>query len=267
MIMPCVIIFVGILLYYGLALPGCLQITHHDVYVKGLPKAFEGLTIVQLSDIHQNIWTRPGRVRQIVKQVNAMHPDITLLTGDYISKGKANIDPVGKALFGLKAKYGVYAVLGNHDYWTDGPHMAKALRGSGIDVLINENRRIVAGKDHIWLAGFDDIWAGNPDYERGLAGVPTDDFCIAMAHNPDAALALGDTPVSFLMSGHMHGGVINLPKYGSIFKYLWHARFISGLYKVGHLQLYVSSGIGDNLMAIRFRCHTELPVFVLHGTN
>lgn len=257
--------YLGIWVYSGFTLPGRMRITRHSIHLDRLPSVIEGLTIVQLTDIHQGLWIRSRHVRRIVELVNEMNPDIIVLTGDYAVRPKSNIERAGRALTGLVARYGVYAVLGNHDYWADGPRVIRALREAGIDVLVNENRRIDIGNEHIWLAGFDDKWAGHPNYEGGLSGIPEGDLCIGMAHNPYAALALKGTVVRFLMSGHMHGGQINFPRYGSIIKCF--NKFIGGMYEVGNMILYVSSGIGDNIMSIRFHSPTEIPVFVIYGAE
>lgn len=251
--------------YSALVEPRLMTVTEHEVSISGLPSAFDGLKIVQLSDLHVDIWTRPRHIRRIVRRVNTMRPDVIVLTGDYVSRTEANIGPAGDALAGLKSKYGAYAVLGNHDYWTDAKLMARALRESGIDVLFDEKRRISIGRSSIWLVGFDDEWEGNPDYEKALNGISSNDICIAIAHNPDAVLSLDGRPVNLLLTGHTHGGLINIPGVGP----LWSTtklgpKYSSGLFRFGDTRMYVCRGIGTGTgYHIRFRCPPEISVFTL----
>lgn len=260
----------GLVGYSALVEPRLMTVTEHEVSISGLPSAFDGLKIVQLTDLHVDIWTRPKHVRRIVRQVNAMCPDIVVLTGDYVSRATSNIGPAGDALAGLKSKRGVYAVLGNHDYWTDAEQrMARALRKSGIDVLFDEKREIRIGRDSIYLAGFDDEWEGNPDYEKALNGISSNDICIAIAHNPDAVLSLDGRPVNLLLTGHTHGGLINIPRVGA----LWSTtklgpKYSSGMFRLGNIRMYVCRGIGTGTgYHIRFRCPPEISVFILRGAG
>ena len=237
----------------------------YEVSVRGLPPAFDGFTIVQLSDTHVGIWTRPGYIRKIVAQVNAMHPDLIVLTGDYVNRFEHSCIPSGRSLRGLEAKHGVYAVLGNHDYWVNADAMTKALRESGVDVLFDEQRKITVGKESITLVGLDDEWEGNPDYDKALQGLSADDICIVLAHNPDAALHLKGRPIQLLLSGHTHGGIFNLPWIGPVSTTTRLGRkYASGMFEINGIRTYVSRGIGlVSGMPFRFRCPPEVPVFVL----
>ena len=257
--------FLGVIGYSTLVEPRLIKVTEHEVSISGLPWVFDGLKIVQLSDLHVDIWTTPKHVRSIVRRVNAMRPDLVVLTGDYVSRTEANIGPAGDALAGLKSKYGAYAVLGNHDYWTDAERMAHALRKSGIDVLFDEKREIRIGRDSICLAGFDDEWEGNPDYEKALEGMSSNDICIAIAHNPDAVLSLGGRPVNLLLTGHTHGGLINIPRVGPPLSTIkLGPKYSSGMFRFGNMRMYVCRGIGTGTgYHIRFRCPPEISVFIL----
>lgn len=236
-----------------------------EVPVHGLPPAFDGFTVVQISDTHVGIWTRPGHIRQIVARVNAMNPDLIVLTGDYVNRFERNCTRSGESLRGLKAKHGVFAVLGNHDYWVNADAMTKALRDSGVDVLFDEQRTISIGRESITLVGLDDEWEGNPDYEKAFEGVSPDRICITIAHNPDAVLHLEGKPVALLLSGHTHGGIINLPWIGPIATTTkLDRKYSSGMYEINGIRFYVSRGIGlVSGIPFRLRCPPEVPVFVL----
>ena len=249
--------------YSFLVEPRIVRVVEHDVPIKGLPWAFDGFTVVQVSDVHVGVFIRPKGVRRLVARVNAFQPDLILLTGDYVNRVRKNIEPAGRALRGLRARYGVYAVLGNHDYWADAPRMTRALQKSKIDVLFDEKRKIALGKDVIWVVGTDDVWEGKPDYEKAFAGVPDDAICLVMAHNPDAALSLGGKPVSLLLSGHTHGGHVNLPWIGPVLTATeLGPKYASGMHEFRGIKLYVSPGVGS-ATPLRFRCPPEFTVFTL----
>lgn len=253
--------FVG---YSSLVEPRMVKVTEHEVPIQGLPWAFDGFTIVQVSDLHVGLWSKPGGVRKIVKRVNALRPDLVVLTGDYVTRSATNCEPAGKSLAGLKATHGVYAVLGNHDYWVDAEGVTKALRESGIDVLFDEKRRISVGSNHIWLVGTDDEWEGKPDYEKAFEGVSPGDICIVLAHNPDAVLSMKGRPVSLLLSGHTHGGLVHLPWVGPLLTITkLGPAYASGMHSVHGIRVYISRGVGLITPPVRFRCPPEIPVFTL----
>jgi uncharacterized protein len=259
-------VFVVLAVYCVLIEPAMIGYTTHEIPVKGLPRSFDGFKIVQITDVHLNIWTSPARVRAIVRRVNAMHPDLVVLTGDYVSFAKSNCVPSAKALGGLRAKHGVYAVLGNHDYWTDAPLMTRALRDQGIPVLFDEQRTITIGKERIQLVGTNDVWEGHPDYKKAFKDVSSREPCICIAHNPDAVLFMKGRRVDLLLSGHTHGGLINMPFIGPLCTISHVGRKNSmGMFTMNGVRTYVSRGIGTgNFSHIRFRCPPEVPVFVLH---
>src|SRR5215468_4736090 len=137
--------------------PHQIEITHHTIFIKNLPAEFRGLRIVQLSDVHHSPFLDEERINEAVRMANELRPDLAVLTGDYISHSRDYIAPCARALGRLQAAHGVFAVLGNHDHWTDGAMMSAALADQGIHVLCNESERIERGPSHIRLAGIDDL--------------------------------------------------------------------------------------------------------------
>jgi uncharacterized protein len=256
--------FALLAVYCVLIEPTMIEYTTHEIPVDGLPRSFDGFKIVQIADIHLNIWTTPAKVRAIVQRVNAMHPDLVVLTGDYASSAKSDCMPCAKALGGLRAKHGVYAVLGNHDYYSDGS-MLKALRDQGFTVLSDEKREVTIGRGHLQLIGTNDAWYGHPDYKKAFMSVTSGEPCICIAHNPDAVLSLKGRPIDLLITGHTHGGLVNLPFYGPVQTIARVGRKNSvGMFTMNGIRTYVSRGIGTGKRAhIRFRCRPEVPVFIL----
>lgn len=249
--------------------PQMIQVTRQDVYIRSLPKEFDGFTIMQASDLHTAIWVKPGHIKGMVMKMMDQHPAMIVLTGDYVSMSAKYAQPMADALADLSAPYGIYAVLGNHDYWTDSGRVTAALRDAGIDVMFNENRIIQKNGAYIRLLGFDDEWQGDTDYAKAFSEIRKGDVCIGIAHNPDTILHIKGTPVSLLMTGHTHGGLINLPFKGPLFSVTkLGSKYSSGMFEFGDTKLYVSRGVGLGTMShIRFRCPPEVTLFTLHGID
>jgi predicted MPP superfamily phosphohydrolase len=121
--------------------PYMLSIEHERIHLNRLPKAFDGFRVVQLSDIHHGPFSSTEQIERAVEAANRLQPDIIALTGDYISKERQYAAPCAEMMGRLQAKYGVYAVLGNHDHWVDAPLITDLFRAEGITVLINEGMR------------------------------------------------------------------------------------------------------------------------------
>lgn len=256
--LACIIL---LLIYSVFIESNMLSITHHDVFISGLPDKFEGYRIVQWTDIHGGFGTSPARIRRFAGTVVDQKPDMIVLTGDFVRRSLKPIESSIAAMKGLKAKDGVYAVLGNHDYWTDSERVTTALLDNRFDVLFNENRLIKRGNENIFLFGFDDEWEGNRDYRKAFNLLPDNGVRIGIAHNPDTVSDLDGNRIDFLMAGHTHGGLINFPFVGPLFSVTRLGRkYSSGMFDINGTQLYICRGTG---FGIRFRCTPEIAVFTL----
>ena len=111
--------------------PKTIEITRHQIRLARLPEAFHGFRLVQLSDIHHSPFLSEAEIVTAAQHANQLQPDLIVLTGDYVSHSPSFIAGCARALGALQARHGVVAVLGNHDHWTDGPAMARALPGAG----------------------------------------------------------------------------------------------------------------------------------------
>ena len=263
-IIAILVVVFGLVAYSVLTQLRGLEYPRIEVPIHGLPPAFDGFTIIQLSDTHVGFWTKPRHIRQIVARVNEMQPDLIVLTGDYVNRFERNCTPSGQSLKGLKAKHGVYAVLGNHDYWVNADAMTKALKRSGVEALFDEQRKITIGKESITLVGLDDEWEGKPDYDKAFKGISADDICITIAHNPDAVLHLKGRPIQLLLSGHTHGGIVALPLIGPVAANTKLGReYVSGMHEINGIRTYISRGIGFVSIPFRINCPPEVPVFIL----
>src|SRR5678815_2578580 len=160
-----------------------LTIEHQPIHLGRLPKKFDGFRIVQLSDVHHGPFSDREQIERAVDTANRLKPDLIALTGDYISKERRYAAPCAEMLGRLKARYGVYAILGNHDHWTDAALITDLFRAEGMTMLINEGMRFQKGNSAFWLAGVDDTMVGLEDLSLALAGARDDEMKLLLAHN------------------------------------------------------------------------------------
>ena len=242
--------------------PYMLTIEHERITLDRLPEAFESFRIVQLSDIHHGPFSDRTQIERAVETANRLQPDIITLTGDYISKERHYAAPCAEMLGRLKAKYGVYAVLGNHDHWTDAALITDLFTAEGIKVLINEGMRFELNGSAFWLAGVDDTMVGLEDISLALAGARQEEMKLLLAHNPIVLRRAARADVDLVLSGHTHGGQVALrseqsPSGGP------RRRFLKGLGRLGNTQIYVNRGLGTVVLPIRYGCPPEVSLLEL----
>jgi len=229
----------------GAAVLGAAQLrfAYVEVPIAGLPAAFDGFRIAQLSDLHLGWPFAMRNARRAVGWVIDHKPDLVAVTGDFV---RHYTDPlaVQTALRGLQAPHGVYAVFGNHDYWDDLETLEQSIAGLGIDVLRNERRSLVADGEQISLVGIDCIWESRHDVALAMSKVPLGETAIVLAHEPDVADDVAAAGAQLQLSGHNHGGHIALPWLGPLFLPRHGLRYVRGLLRVGGMWLYVSRGLG-----------------------
>jgi hypothetical protein len=236
-----------------------------NIPIRGFAPSLAGFRIVQISDIHLWPVVKTHLVQKTVKLVNALEPDLIVITGDFVTRFISAIYTLAPELGKLQAQHGVFASLGNHDLWVNAETITHALNTSGVRVLINQGVPIYANGELIWLAGIDDAIAGNPDLNTALSGIPTDIPVVLLGHEPDPADEVSlDGRVDLMLTGHSHGGQINFPVIGSPFKALQAKKYDKGLYNVNGMWLYVNRGIGV-ITSVPFRsnCPPEISEFIL----
>lgn len=240
------------------------RIIEKQVALERLPSAFEGLRVVHLTDIHCGPFTPPRVVRQWVDKANALQPDVIVVTGDLITTGPDYIEVMAAELGRLEAPLGVYACLGNHDYFGTGGRVGPALRGHGIEVLDNRGLLLRRPGGHLYVAGVDDNWSGRDDLKRALRERPQGAPTVLLAHDPGLFPKAAAARVDLMLSGHTHGGQFAVP---------WMVRrfnlarlmtpFSSGLYQTDESVLYVNHGLGTSGPPIRLGARPELAVLTL----
>lgn len=245
--------------------PYMLTIEHERVALRRLPKALESFRIVQLSDIHHGPFSDTSQIERAVETANRLQPDIIALTGDYISKERHYAAPCAEMLGRLRARYGVYAVLGNHDHWTDAALITDLFRAEGITVLVNEGMRFELNGSAFWLAGVDDTMVGLENISLALAGARENEMKLLLAHNPIILRRAARADVDLVLSGHTHGGQVALRSEQSSSGGP-RRRFLKGLGRLGNTQIYVNRGLGTVVLPIRYGCPPEVSLLELrHG--
>lgn len=268
----------GLALYAGEVERHWLEITRRDVLLPGLSRSLDGYRIAQLSDIHLDEFTEPFFLHDAVNRINRMNPDAVFLTGDFVTHQflpeKLAIDSgwqCARILTGLRCT-NRYAILGNHDIMVGRAPMIEALTANGIKVLDNAYLPIERGGGRFWLAGLDDPVVGHPNPDaaippsiRNLPGEPV----VLMCHAPDYSDTLLSIPagqaVSFILSGHTHGGQIRLPLIGATILPTLGRKYVEGSFRFGHMQLYVNRGLGTVGIPFRFDCPPEITLHTLRS--
>jgi uncharacterized protein len=243
-----------------------LRLQRVTVPCRGLPPALEGLTIGQLSDLHCGPYISAEQIRRGVEMVQACAPDLIVVTGDYISHGTRHLAACAAELAALRAPYGVYGVLGNHDLWTeDVPAVTKAVTGAGLHLLVNQSAPIEVKGTRWWLGGVADLWSGAPDLAATFAGAPADDFRILLCHEPDFADQAAAAGIALQISGHSHGGQVRLPFLGAPILPRHGRKYPIGLQPIDNTGslVYTNVGLGVITPPIRFGCRPEVTVLTL----
>ncbi|HEY0158688.1 MAG TPA: metallophosphoesterase [Thermoanaerobaculia bacterium] len=228
------------------------------------------LRIAIASDLHiGSPHTGVAKLERIVERINAGKPDVVVLLGDFVIQGVIGgsfVPPetIAAHLGRLRAPLGVYAVLGNHDWWLDAPRMIRAFESAGITMLEDTSLPIAHGGQRFRLAGISDFMEGAHDVQRALAAVEDEGAVIAITHNPDVFPAI-PRRVCLTLAGHTHGGQVAIPLVG---RPVVPSQF-GEHYALGHVhengkQLFVTAGIGTSIIPVRFRVPPEIVFLTTH---
>jgi predicted MPP superfamily phosphohydrolase len=253
-----------------LGLQGRLHLTRHSFTIdaaasggaRGVPP-IPPLRLAFASDLHGGPGTHPGTIRRAFELLAAEKPQLLLLGGDFVSFHARHVDGVVlEAIERVHTPLGKLAVLGNHDLIADDAYLVERLASIGVRTLVNENVRLAAPYEHIWVCGLDNTEQGTPDGRRALAGA--DGVRLILMHSPDGLTALGDEHFAVAFTGHVHGGQFVLPGGKSLIsskgplsqRYLYGGVFELG--GPGGRILLVSRGIGQGSLPMRFRADPEV---------
>jgi len=233
-----------------------VQIRHRDILLPRLPSAFDGLTLLHISDLHVDI--SEGAIRRLVELLPDLAYDLCVLTGDYRGKtfGPCDATIAGMAWVREHIAGPIYGVLGNHD----SIRMVPALEEMGIRMLLNEAETLECGDQHIHLVGIDDAhyYRAN-NIEKAASRLPGGEFSILLSHTPEIYRQAAHADFDLLLSGHTHGGQICLPGAVPItLDSVLPRRMGSGLWRYHDMVGYTSVGVGSSMVAVRLNCHPEI---------
>ncbi len=250
--------------------PSSLRVRRDEVPVPGWPSELAGMRVAVLTDLHVGSpYKGLESLRELVRRTNELEPDLILLPGDFVVQGIlggdfVHPDDLAPALAGLRAPLGVFAVMGNHDWWLRRPRELIAAFGENdIPLLLDEAVRIDSGKAPFWIVGIGDFWETAHDVDAALAMVTDDAPILAFTHNPDI---FPDIParVNLMVAGHTHGGQVYVPLIGRpIVPSEFGERYAIGLIREQGRVMYVSTGVGTSILPVRFLAPPEITLLEL----
>ena len=252
------------MLIAGLAGIWRLRVERHTLKLRRWPVALDGLRVAHLSDLHLGPPYSRSVLRRALAAVRVFQPDIVLLSGDFVHT-TAHLPMLREMLHGVAAPLGVFACLGNHDYWDDPAAVARMLTECGVDVLINEHRVVCWRGESLVVAGVADPWQADADLPRALAGAPADLPVLLLAHGPDFISTAARHKVALQLSGHAHAGHINLPLLGALVLPRWGVNYPHGSFTVEESGLYVSRGLGG--LPFRLGATPEVALLTLEASD
>jgi predicted MPP superfamily phosphohydrolase len=232
--------------------------------VDGLPKAWRGARIVQLSDLHAGRHVTRQRLAAIARRAARLDPDLLVVTGDIVHNSPAFARQAAEAIASIPSRHGIFACLGNHDFWAGPDAVENALERAGIRVLRNKGVLLDRAGEGLWLCGVDDPWSGRFDLRAALRGRPEGTATVLLSHQPNTWRRAQELGVELQLSGHTHGGQVAL---------LWLHRslslarlitpFVAGLYRAGRSYLYVNRGAGSVMPMVRLGARPEVTELTL----
>jgi uncharacterized protein len=248
------------------------EITYRNIKIKNLPEELNGTTLSLFSDIHSGPFMDEGIMKEYCDVINSLNSDIILIPGDLTNSKQDEVHPFTKSFRDLKAKYGVYSTLGNHDYFSDPDYISRAvINESPIKMLRNESEFININGKELCLIGIEDLKDSGGqrryiiiDYlnsalektDKKYQKLPK----ILLCHKPYIYREILDRNIDLMLSGHTHGGQIVLAKFGNLNFSIAAtvSDLISGHYKDGDSNLYISRGIGTVGLPMRLNCPPEI---------
>lgn len=249
------------------------ELERFAIGVSGLSSALSQLRIAQLSDIHVGPFMAPEELAEYVDAVNQLQPDVIALTGDFVTSSQDEVLPCVAALAKLKARYGIFACLGNHDIYAGvGSELTRHFRESGIYMLRNEAIVVQVGNSKLGILGIDDLGLGQPNLQRALTDTQNDpaEVNILLSHRPEIFPKAAQDGIDLVLSGHYHGGQVKLlpdPQALSIARFM--TAYADGLFTLPFKDryvrdakkestLFVSRGVGVSGLPVRINCPPQI---------
>jgi uncharacterized protein len=253
--------------------PARLRNHNHEITIPRWSAACDGVRVAVLADLHVGSpFNGLKKLRRIRELTQDAQPDLILLAGDYVIHGVAGgrfVAPevIASELASLMAPFGVWAVLGNHDWWLDAPRVGRALESAGIPVLEDSAVSVGRGDCRFCVAGISDCWEGRHDVAQALARVPDSEDVIAFTHNPDVFPTI-PARVSVTIAGHTHDGQAYVPLIGRpVVPSNYAQRYAVGQVVEENRHLFVTAGLGTSILPVRFLVPPEISILKLRSTR
>jgi predicted MPP superfamily phosphohydrolase len=245
--------------------PYRVQVEDVPLQMPRLGASFDGYRVVQVSDLHSEMWRNWRTLDRAIDRINALEPDLIVFTGDFVDVSISGMeDDLCTRLKRLRARDGMIAVMGNHDYWDDAEAVRAVLAQAGVRDVSNGVHTLTRGADRLHIAGVDSAVEVRALLNVTLDAVPDDGAAILLAHEPDFAIISAATGrFDLQLSGHSHGGQVRVPFLMDLFLPPLSRRYVMGLYEREGMLLYVNRGLGMSGLHMRFLCRPEVTLFTL----
>lgn len=248
-----------------------VEINETDFHIPHLPPELEGFTIALASDIHSSIYMTKDDMEVYARLITEMKADMITVVGDFVNGPVHEVYPFAEAFSTLHAPYGVYGVMGNHDFYNPDPDLvAKEVEGCGIKLLRNDKVIIEKNGARFYLIGVDDIGRSTNvpvKLDAALGWTPLSIPRILLCHRPYYLQEASEKGIDLMLSGHTHGGQVVLGQFGNVViaPASLASRYVWGKYRIGNTHMYVSRGIGTVGLPIRLNCPPELTRITLRS--
>lgn len=239
--------------------PNWIEVHQIKIHDAKLATVLKGTKIVHITDIHLNEGIG-FRERRLVRKVNALKPDIIFITGDILDD-ITQMEPARKLIGSLKASTGIYGIAGDTDHIVmDGASLARELAPAGIDILVDEHRRIsLSNGNFLWILGLDS--KSNPrKISQLLAGIPDHVPPVFLAESPAVFEEAAEAGIRLVLVGDTHGGQVGIPFLIRLSDYANRSPYMKGLFTRDKTKMYVNRGVGTKTLPVRFLCRPEIAV-------
>ncbi|MGN1311662.1 MAG: metallophosphoesterase, partial [Bacilli bacterium] len=232
----------------------------YKIETKNIDNSFDGIKVIHFSDLHYLRIINKERLEQIVEEINLINPDIVIFTGDLIDKdytaSEEDKEDLIEELSSIKAKYGKYSIIGNHDYINNSDILNEIYTNSNF-ILLQNSYDIIYGKnnDKLFIGGLDTYSYNKADIDKVMNYFNDNEninYKIILVHEPDYTdTILNKYNVDLILSGHSHNGQVNIPYIKNLFLPYGSREYYNNYYKINNTDLYVSSGIGESRLNFR----------------
>lgn len=246
-----------------------ITVREKEIVSSKIDDNLDGLVVVFFSDLHYGTAIKDKEVQKLKDLINSFDPDVVLFGGDLVDDSDAYVfaqdekDAFVKNLKDIKAKYGKFAVYGNHDLGSESikNEATNILASADFEILTNASTKVYRGESYINIVGIDSLVLGSPDIQKAYSDVDHGNFTISLCHTPDIFDDINDTDL--LLAGHSHGGQIYLPLVDAFYRPKGATNYFKGEYYRDDMKLDITNGVGTTYFDARFLSDSEIVVYKL----